>query len=98
VFKAASPLSGGIARSGQTCGPLLGALLFVGVVFGRRRLERTGVFEDYRRAMEVAEKVYDEFEKELGTTICKGIRVRLLGRVYDLRDPRSVKEFISSGT
>ncbi|MCF3652788.1 MAG: C-GCAxxG-C-C family protein [Aigarchaeota archaeon] len=28
-FKAASPLSGGIARSGQTCGSLLGALLFI---------------------------------------------------------------------
>lgn len=87
VFKAASPLSGGIARSGQICGSLLGALLFVGVVFGRKRLERTDMSEDYRRAMEVAEKVYDEFEKEFGTTICKEIHKRLFGRVYNLRDP-----------
>ncbi|MEM1655343.1 MAG: C-GCAxxG-C-C family protein [Nitrososphaerota archaeon] len=97
VFRAASPLSGGIARSGQTCGSLLGALLFVGLVFGRRRLERTDVSEDYRKAMEVAEKVYDEFEGAFGTTLCRSIHERLFGRVYDLRDPRDVEEFIRSG-
>jgi C_GCAxxG_C_C family probable redox protein len=97
VFKAASPLSGGIARSGQTCGSLLGALLFIGVVFGRRRLERTDVSEEYRRAMEVAERVYDGFEKKFGATICKEIHERLFGRIYNLRDPRDVEEFISSG-
>lgn len=97
VFKAASPLSGGTARSGQTCGSLLGALLFIGVVFGRRRLERTDVSEDYRRAMEITERVYDEFEREFGTTICKEIHMKLFGRIYDLRNLRDVEEFISSG-
>lgn len=97
VFRAASPLSGGIARSGQTCGSLLGALLFVGLVFGRKRLERTDVSEDYQKAMEVAEKVYDEFERAFGTTLCRSIHEKLFGRVYDLRDPRDVEEFIRSG-
>lgn len=97
VFRAASPLSGGIARSGQTCGSLLGALLFVGLIFGRRRLERTDVSKDYRKAMEVAESVYDEFEKAFGSTLCRDIHMRLFGRVYNLRDPRDVEEFIKSG-
>jgi len=73
VFKAASPLSGGIARSGQTCGSLLRALLFIGVVFGRRRLERTDVSEDYRRAMEILR----EF-----TTSSRGSSGRLSARRY----------------
>lgn len=97
VFKAASPLSGGVARSGEVCGALLGALLFVGAVFGRRKLERTDMSEDYLRAMEVATRIYDEFKEEFGTTICMEIHNKFFGRVYNLRDPCEVKEFIESG-
>ena len=97
VFKAASPLSGGVARSGEVCGALLGALLCVGMIFGRRRLERTDISEDYLKAMEVAGKIYDEFEEEFGTTICREIHKKLFGRVYNLRDPKELTEFIESG-
>lgn len=38
--------------------------------------------------MDVAEKVYDEFEKVFGTTICRDIHERLFERVYNLRDPQ----------
>ena len=98
VFKAASPLAGGVARSGEVCGALLGTLLCVGVIFGRRRLERTDMSEDYLKAMEVAGKIYDEFEKEFGTTICREIHRRLFGRAYNLRDPKELREFIESGS
>ncbi|MCS7132173.1 MAG: C-GCAxxG-C-C family protein [Aigarchaeota archaeon] len=97
VFKAASPLSGGVARSGEVCGALLGALLCVGVIFGRSRLERTDMSEDYSRSMEVATRIYDEFKDEFGTSICREIHKRLFDRVYNLRDEKDVKEFIESG-
>lgn len=98
VFKAASPLSGGVARSGEVCGALLGALLCVGIIFGRGRLERTDISRDYLKAMEVAERIYDEFEKELGTTICREIHKKLFGRAYNLRDPEDLRKFIESGS
>jgi len=98
VFKSASPLAGGVARSGEVCGALLGALLCVGMVFGRSRLERTDLSEDYAKAMEVACKIYDEFKEEFGTTICRELHKKLFGRVYNLRDPQDIKEFIESGS
>ncbi len=98
VFKAASPLAGGVARSGEVCGALLGALLCVGVIFGRRRLERTDLSRDYAKAMEVACKIYDDFNREFGTTICREIHKKLFGKVYNLRDPQDIREFIESGS
>ena len=40
-FKAATVLSGGVARRGETCGALLGALMALGLVRGRESIEDT---------------------------------------------------------
>jgi C_GCAxxG_C_C family probable redox protein len=40
-FKAATVLSGGVARCGETCGALIGALMALGLVVGRERIEDT---------------------------------------------------------
>ena len=98
AFKAASPLSGGVAESGEVCGALLGSLLFVGMIFGRRRLEFAVTSEDYLKAIEVAEKIYDEFKEEFGTTMCREIHKKLFGRTYNLRDQKDFKEFLESGS
>ncbi len=42
VFKAATVLSGGVARSGETCGALIGALMALGLVVGREKMEDNG--------------------------------------------------------
>ena len=97
VFKAASALEAGIARSGEVCGALLGALMFIGCLFGRKRLERTDKSKDYAKAMELAIEVYDRFKQEYGTTLCREIHRKFFGRWYNLRDPEDVKEFIESG-
>lgn len=97
VFMAASPLAGGVARGGEVCGALLGALLFVGMLHGRRRLERTSESKDYSRCMEIAIKIYDEFKQAYGGVRCKDIHLKLFNRVYDLRDPEDLKLFHESG-
>lgn len=97
VFKAASALAGGVARSGEVCGALLGAIMAVSLVFGRDKLEPTDVSEGYKKAMEVAYRVFDEFKNEFGSVRCRDIHMRLFGRVYRLRDPEELREFIASG-
>lgn len=97
VFKAASALAGGVARSGEVCGALLGAIMAVSLVFGRSKLEPTAASTDYQRAMEVGYVVFDEFKKEFGSVRCRDIHVKLFGRYYNLRDPREREEFIASG-
>lgn len=97
VFKAASALAGGVARGGEVCGALLGALMAVGLVYGRDRLEPTTESANYRKAMEVGAKVFDEFKEYFGSVRCRDIHIRLFGKYYNLRDPKELSEFISSG-
>lgn len=103
-FKAATVLSGGIARRGETCGAVIGALMALGLVAGREKMEDT---EQYRRAMEPAkemcdrfrERVEDEFklDKKLESTICREIQERLYGRSFDLTDEKDYQAFLDAG-
>lgn len=97
VFKAASALAGGVARGGEVCGALLGALMAVSLVYGRDKLEPTSTSKNYLKAMEVGYKVFDEFKEYFGSVRCRDIHMKLFNRVYNLRDPVDISEFVSSG-
>ncbi|MBN2336616.1 C-GCAxxG-C-C family protein [Candidatus Bathyarchaeota archaeon] len=103
-FKAATVLSGGVARRGETCGALLGGLLALGLVVGREDIRDT---QAYRDAMKPANEIVDEFkdrlrrefgfEKPLESTICRDIQERIYGRGFDLNDPGDYPAFLEAG-
>jgi len=103
-FKAATVLSGGVARCGETCGALLGALMALGLVVGRERIEDT---EQYRKAMEPARDVCERFKEalrvkfgfggELRSTLCRDIQERIYGRSFDLNKAEDYRAFIAAG-
>ncbi len=59
-FKIASAFSGGIARTGNVCGALTGALMALGLKHGSAE-----------KVNEVAVKFLDEFQSLHGSTICR---------------------------
>lgn len=94
VFKAGSALAGGVARQGETCGALLGAIMAIGSCIGRERLED---IEQYQKAMEPATRVYKLFKEKIGHTLCAEIfRIRY-GRVYRLYIPEERQAFHDMG-
>ena len=103
-FKAASVLAGGVARRGETCGALLGALMALGLAVGRERMEDTPT---YRRAMEPAQEVCQRFQEELQaqfgfeapleSTLCREVQQRVYGRAFNLRDPADYQAFLAAG-
>jgi len=103
-FKAATTLSGGVVRRGETCGALLGALLALGLVKGREDMRDT---QAYRDAMVPANEVVDEFKarlrrefgfkKPLESTICRDIQRSIYGRGFDLNKPEDYKAFLDAG-
>jgi len=103
-FKAATVLSGGVARRGETCGALLGALMALGLVRGRERMEDTPA---YVAAMTDADRLCDEFQRRLGeefcfkeplrSTLCSEIQTKIYGRSYDLRDTTQRDAFLAAG-
>ncbi|MFC1937693.1 C-GCAxxG-C-C family protein [Chloroflexota bacterium] len=100
-FKAASVHSGGFRR-GETCGAIIGALMGLGLVIGRERMEDV---DTYQRAMAASEKVSQRFrkelqrqfgfKKELTTTLCREIMEKVMGRFYQF--PDELEPFIAAG-
>jgi len=103
-FKAASTLSAGVARQGETCGALLGALMALGLISGREKIEDT---EQYNRAMNIAIEISDEFQRRLQTefgfkeplksTLCRELQMKIYGRVFNFRDPAEREAFKAAG-
>jgi len=77
VLRVAGAFGGGLARSGQTCGALSGALMVIGLKHGKVKAEdETAKDETYR----VSQQLMAAFAAEQGSTTCRV----LLG--YDLSD------------
>ncbi len=103
-FMAATVLSGGIARQGETCGALIGALMALGLVVGRERIEDT---ERYRQALKPAAEMSQQFKQvlkhefgftgDLQTTLCRDIQKAIYGRSFDMTDPVDYQAFLEAG-
>ena len=103
-FRAATVLSGGVARRGETCGALLGGLMALGLVCGRDDIRDT---KAYRDAMRPANEIVDKFKKRLmeefgfeeplESTICRDIQRHIYGRSFDLNDPEDYPLFLEAG-
>lgn len=103
-FKAASVLAGGIARQGETCGAIVGALSALGLVNGRERIEDTEVF---KAAMDSSVKVSARFREEMKkqfslkgevqSTLCWHIQEMVYGRSFDLRNKDEYQAFLDAG-
>jgi C_GCAxxG_C_C family probable redox protein len=104
AFKSATVFGGGVARSGETCGALIGALMALGLIIGREKMEET---EAYRKAMEPAREIQRrfkeelkkqlQFEMDLKTTLCKEIQENIYGRSFDMNDEKDYQAFLSAG-
>ena len=62
----ATPFGGGIGRSEDACGALIGGVLAIGVAMGRTASE-----EDRLRSYEAASKLHKAFQARFGSTCCK---------------------------
>jgi len=94
VLKASTALAAGVARRGETCGALVGAVMAVGLVAGGERLDDS---EGYVRAMKVAVEVFDRFKKGYGTVKCFEIQEKLFGRHYDFFDSEDAEAWYRDG-
>ncbi len=103
-FKAASVLTGGIARQGETCGAIIGALSALGLVSGRERIED---IDTYKTAIESAAGLYTRFKEELKnqfgfkgeleSTLCRHIQEMVFGRSFNLTNKEGFQEFLAAG-
>ena len=103
-FKAATALSGGVARQGETCGAIIGALLALGLVIGREKMENEEAYKAMMPpAIAVRTKFREElkrqfgFKEELESTLCRDIHEKLYGRSFYLADDEERRAFLDAG-
>jgi len=94
VFKAGSGLAAGVAKRGETCGALIGAIMAISSLVGREKLEDK---EQLQISMEMADRVYVRFREKVGHTICSEIHEIRYSRVFRLFIPEESEAFHNMG-
>ena len=104
TLMAATVLSAGVLRQGETCGAIIGAMMALGLVLGRDRIEDS---ETYREAMlsclEIYNRIKEElkrafgFEDELKSTLCRDIQEKVYGRPFKMWDVDDFQAFLDAG-
>jgi C_GCAxxG_C_C family probable redox protein len=94
ALKAATPLAGGIAMMGETCGALLGALIAIGLATASDHLDNEAAF---MTAMASGYRFYRQFEKEFGSAVCRDIQKERFGRSFNFADAEQYQAFQEAG-
>lgn len=97
AFKAASGLADGIGLSGNgSCGSLIGCCMVIGLVHGRERRDHRDVLKPMRSYL-LCKELQDDFVREYGAVRCHDVQQRLMGRTFDLLDPKEFEEAMREG-
>lgn len=97
VIKAATSLSGGIARTARgPCATFTGGILVFGYYFGRGVDE----FENRERSLKTGQltlQLRERFIQEYGGYLCNEVQEKKFGRSYNLLDPEDYQAFQDDG-
>lgn len=89
ILKAATAFPG-IALRGETCGAVVGAIMALGLVFGRDDITD---MDGLVRAMQKARLFCRRFEEIFGSTMCRDVQKLIMGRTYDIAKAKGLKEY-----
>ena len=79
-IKASTAMAAGVARMGETCGALTGAIMALGLEFGSANMR---AFDKYVDTMSLSKELFLKFREIYGTVNCIEIQNKVLGRKYD---------------
>lgn len=92
TLKAATAMPG-IALRGETCGAVIGAIMALGMAFGR---EKHDDYKAAQRTTSAARKLCSRFEQEYGSCNCRDVQHHIYGRSFNLTDSNDQMEFIKA--
>lgn len=97
VFKSATGLAGGIARTGAACGALTGGVMALSMFYGRDFEHFDDPDKIRFTTFQICEKLVDRFKKEYGSPNCWDIQTKIMGRSYNISRPDEYEEFLAQG-
>jgi C_GCAxxG_C_C family probable redox protein len=97
VFKSASGLADGLGLTGDgSCGALTGASMVIGFLFGREYKDFSDMYKPMKSYM-LVKKLHDKYVEEYGSCRCYDVQESLVGRTFNLWDPKELEAATESG-
>ena len=97
VFKAASGLADGLGLTGDgSCGALIGASMVIGYLFGRESKDFDKIGKPMK-SYKLVKQLHGEYLEKYDSCRCHDVQMKLVGKTYDLWNPKELKESFSSG-
>ena len=97
VFKAASGLADGIGLTGDgSCGSLTGGAMMIGLLLGRQRKDQKDMLKPMKSYL-LCKELHADFIEHYGSCRCHDIQRKLMGRTYDLLDPKQLEDAFKTG-
>ena len=93
ILKALTPFPG-LALRGEACGAVIGALMALGLVYGREDLSNK---RGYVASLPSARRFCTEFTKEFGSTSCADILENKMGKNFNLASSEGSTEYLLAG-
>ena len=97
VFQAATGLAGGVARTGNACGALTGGVMALSSFWGRPYSDFADPDKRRVRTFTMCKKLADKFQDSYCSINCGKIHEKIMGRSYNLGDPKDYEQFIKDG-
>lgn len=97
VFRAASGMADGIGLTGDgSCGALTGGCMVIGLLFGRERKDHQDMMKPMRSYL-MCKELLEDFVQRYGSCRCYDIQKKLMGRTFNMYDPKELQEAFTSG-
>jgi len=97
VFKAASGLADGVGLTGDgSCGSLTGGAMVIGLLLGRERKDHQDILKPMKSYL-LCKELHGDFIRQYGSCRCHDIQKKLMGRTFDLLDPKQFEEALKLG-
>ena len=97
VLRAASGLADGIGLTGDgSCGSLTGCAMVIGLIFGRERKDHRDMMKPMQSYL-LCKELHEEIIREYGSCRCHDIQRKIMGRTFDLLDPKQLEEAVKEG-
>ncbi|MDY6820364.1 MAG: C-GCAxxG-C-C family protein [Deferribacterota bacterium] len=97
VFMTATGFADGIGLTGNGhCGALSGGVMAIGYFFGRPKK----MFSDMKKQIKaciLSKKLHDAFVEKYGTCRCKDLQEKLVGRFFNLYNPKEIAAALEAG-
>jgi len=97
VFQSATGLAGGVARTGNACGALTGGVMALSCYWGRPYSDFADPDKRRVRTFSMSKKLADRFQETYGSHNCGKIQEKIMGRSYNLGDPKDFEQFVKDG-